>query len=46
MHSAHLLEVKQRILQTSLSHAKPLALRMLRESDPERLRVLLDRMNA
>ena len=46
MHSAHLLEVKQRILQTSLSQVKPLALRMLRESDPDRLRVLLDRMNA
>jgi phosphotransferase system enzyme I (PtsI) len=46
MHSAHLLEVKQRILQTSLSQAKPLALRMLRESDPDRLRMLLDRMNA
>jgi phosphotransferase system enzyme I (PtsI) len=46
MHSAHLLDVKQRILQTSLSHVKPLALRMLRENDPERLRMLLDRMNA
>ena len=46
MHSAHLLDVKQRILQSSLAHVKPLALRMLRESDPERLRMLLDRMNA
>jgi phosphotransferase system enzyme I (PtsI) len=46
MHSAHLPEVKQRILQTSLALAKPLALRMLRESDPERLLMLLDRLNA
>lgn len=46
MHSAHLLDVKQRILQSSLSHAKPLALRMLRENDPDRLHMLLGRMNA
>jgi phosphotransferase system enzyme I (PtsI) len=46
MHSAHLLDVKQRVLQSSLSHVKPLALRMLRENDPDRLRMLLDRLNA
>jgi phosphotransferase system enzyme I (PtsI) len=46
MHSAHLLDVKQRVLQSSLSQVKPLALRMLRENDPDRLRVLLDRLNA
>jgi phosphotransferase system enzyme I (PtsI) len=46
MHSAHLLDVKQRVLQSSLSHVKPLALRMLRESDPDRLRTLLSRLNA
>ena len=46
MHSAHLLDVKQRVLQSSLSQVKPLALRMLRESDPDRLRLLLDRLNA
>ena len=46
MHSAHLLDVKQRILQSSLAQVKPLALRMLRESDPDRLRALLDRLNA
>jgi phosphotransferase system enzyme I (PtsI) len=46
MHSAHLLDVKQRVLQSSLAHVKPLALRMLREGDPDRLRMLLDRMNA
>jgi phosphotransferase system enzyme I (PtsI) len=46
MHSAHLLDVKQRILQTSVAHVKPLALKMLRESDPDRLHMLLDRLNA
>ena len=46
MHSAHLLDVKQRVLQTSLAHVKPLALKMLRENDPERLHTLLGRLNA
>jgi phosphotransferase system enzyme I (PtsI) len=46
MHSAHLLDIKQRVLQSSLAQVKPLALRMLRESDPERLLLLLDRLNA
>ncbi|HYC44868.1 MAG TPA: phosphoenolpyruvate--protein phosphotransferase [Burkholderiales bacterium] len=46
MHSAHLLDVKQRILQTSVDKVKPLAARMLRETDPERLHTLLDRLNA
>ena len=46
MHSAHLLDVKQRVLHTSFAHARPLALRMLRESDPDRMRTLLDKLNA
>jgi phosphotransferase system enzyme I (PtsI) len=46
MHSAHLLDVKQRILQSSVAQARPLAQRMLRENDPEKLRILLDRLNA
>lgn len=46
MHSAHLLDVKQRILQTDFSKARPLALKMLRESDPERMQKLLARLNA
>jgi phosphoenolpyruvate-protein phosphotransferase (PTS system enzyme I) len=46
MHSAHLLDVKQRILQSNAAQLKPLALRMLRESDPERLHMLLQRLNA
>jgi phosphotransferase system enzyme I (PtsI) len=46
MHSAHLLDVKQRILQSSLAQVKPLARRMLRESDPDRLHMLLSRLNS
>jgi phosphoenolpyruvate-protein phosphotransferase (PTS system enzyme I) len=46
MHSAHLLDIKQRVLQSSLSHVKSLAVRMLRENDPDRLRLLLERLNA
>jgi phosphoenolpyruvate-protein phosphotransferase (PTS system enzyme I) len=46
MHSAHLPDVKQRLLQSSVSHSKSLALRMLRENDPERLQMMLDRLNA
>jgi phosphoenolpyruvate-protein phosphotransferase (PTS system enzyme I) len=46
MHSAHLPDVKHRLLQSSVSHVKPLALRMLRENDPERLLTLLARLNA
>jgi phosphotransferase system enzyme I (PtsI) len=46
MHSAHLLDVKDRVLHTNYSQVKPLALRMLRESDPDRLQMLLQRLNA
>jgi phosphotransferase system enzyme I (PtsI) len=46
MHSAHLLDVKQRILQSNVAHLKPLAQRMLRENDPDRLHTLLTRLNA
>jgi phosphotransferase system enzyme I (PtsI) len=46
MHSAHLLDVKQRILQSNASQLRPLAARMLRESDPDRLHMLLQRLNA
>jgi phosphotransferase system enzyme I (PtsI) len=46
MHSAHLPDVKQRILQSNASQLKPLALRMLRENDPDRLHTLLQRLNA
>jgi phosphotransferase system enzyme I (PtsI) len=46
MHTAHLLDVKQIILQTDQSRLKPLARRMLRTTDPEKLRALLDQLNA
>jgi phosphotransferase system enzyme I (PtsI) len=46
MHSAHLLQVKERVLHTSHAQVKPLALRMLRETDPDRLQQLLERLNA
>jgi len=46
MHSAHLLDVKERILQTDLSRVRPLARRMLRMHDPHRLRTALEELNA
>ncbi len=46
MHSAHLLDVKQRILQTDLDKVRPIAKRMLRMNDPQRLRATLDQLNA
>jgi phosphoenolpyruvate-protein phosphotransferase (PTS system enzyme I) len=45
MHSAHLLDVKQRILHTELSRVRPLARRMLRMHDPHRLRAALEELN-
>jgi len=46
MHPAHLLTVKQQVLKSELSEVKQLANRMLRTDDPDKLRVLLERMNA
>ena len=46
MHSAHLPDVKQRVLKTSLSDAGPFARRMLRATDAARLHTMLDRLNA
>jgi phosphotransferase system enzyme I (PtsI) len=46
MHTAHLLDVKQVILKTDLARVKPIAQRMLRESDPAKLHALLDKLNA
>jgi phosphotransferase system enzyme I (PtsI) len=45
MHTAHLLDVKNVILKSSLSKLKPLARKMLRTSDPEKLRALLQKLN-
>jgi phosphotransferase system enzyme I (PtsI) len=46
MHSAHLLDVKQQVLKSNLREIKPLAQKMLRASDPDKLRALLDQLNA
>lgn len=46
MHSAHLLDVKQRVLKTDLADAHPLARKMLRTTDPVKLRSLLGKLNA
>ena len=46
MHIAHLLDVKQVILKSNFSQLKPLARKMLRASDPEKLRALLEKLNS
>lgn len=46
MHSAHLLDVKQVILKSNLAHLKPLAMKMLRASDPAKLHAMLARLNS
>jgi len=46
MHSAHLLDVKQVVLNSDLARLKPLARKMLRASEPEKLHALLDKLNA
>jgi phosphotransferase system enzyme I (PtsI) len=45
MHSAHVLDVKERILSADTGVLKPWAQKMLRASDPERLRALLRKVN-
>jgi phosphotransferase system enzyme I (PtsI) len=46
MHIAHLLDVKQVILKSKLSQLQPLAQKMLRTSDPDKLHALLDKLNS
>jgi phosphotransferase system enzyme I (PtsI) len=46
MHIAHLLDVKQVILKSNFSQLKPLARKMLRVSDPDKLRAMLEKLNA
>jgi len=46
MHSAHLLDVKQRVLKTNLDDIRPIARKMLKSTDPVKLRSLLDKLNA
>jgi phosphotransferase system enzyme I (PtsI) len=46
MHPAQLLEIKERVLRTSLAKARPLAAKVLRSADAARTRELLARLNA
>ena len=46
MHPAHLLSVKQQVLKSDLAEVTQLANRMLKTDDPDKVRALLDRMNA
>ena len=46
MHIAHLLDVKQIILRSNFSQLKPLARKMLRASDPDKLRAMLEKLNS
>jgi len=45
MHSAHLLNVKQRILKTNLAEGMPIARKMLKATDPVKLRSMLAKLN-
>ena len=46
MHPAHLLSIKQRVLQSDCAAAKPIVERIRRADDPQKLHTLLDRLNA
>jgi phosphotransferase system enzyme I (PtsI) len=46
MHPATLLAVKQRVLTTSLPDVAPLVARILKGEDPDKIRGLLDKLNA
>lgn len=45
MHSAHLLDVKQRVLKTSVEDIRPIGRRMLRATEPAKLKSLLEKIN-
>ncbi len=46
MHPAQLPAVKQRVLQTGLAHARNAARRILSAQDPDKIQLLLERLNA
>ncbi len=46
MHPANLLAVKQRILMSNLPDIEPLAARILKADDPDKLRAMVDKLNA
>jgi phosphoenolpyruvate-protein phosphotransferase (PTS system enzyme I) len=46
MHPAHLLAVKQRVLTTSIPDIAPIVARLLRTDEPDRMRALIEKLNA
>ena len=46
MHPAHLLAVKQRVLTTSIPDTAPIVARLLRTDEPDRMRALIEKLNA
>ena len=44
--TAHLLAVKQRVLTTSIPDIAPIVARLLRTDEPERMRALIEKLNA
>ena len=46
MHPANLLPVKQRVLMSNLPDIEPSAAKILKSGDPEKIRSLLDKLNA
>ncbi|HEX4859482.1 MAG TPA: phosphoenolpyruvate--protein phosphotransferase [Usitatibacteraceae bacterium] len=46
MHPANLLAVKQRVLVSDLASLEPVIARILKAEDPEKLRALLEKLNA
>jgi phosphotransferase system enzyme I (PtsI) len=45
MHPAHLLGVKQRVLMTSLPDIAPIVARILRTDEPEKMQLLIEKLN-
>ena len=46
MHPAHLLAVKQRVLTTSIPDIAPTVARLLKTDEPEKMRALIEKLNA
>jgi phosphoenolpyruvate-protein phosphotransferase (PTS system enzyme I) len=46
MHPAHLLAVKQRVLTTSIPDIAPIVARLLKTEEPEKMRALVEKLNA
>jgi len=45
MHPASLLQVKQQVLKAQVGEITPVALKLLKNTDPDRTTLLLDRLN-